>query len=118
MPSSATITLLGHLAKEVEVRQAGQYKVVNNSIPVTDKSKAGEVTTWYDVTFWGKDADVVSTWCGKGALLLINGSLSTRTWKSKEGQDRVTPTVKVTSFKIIDGKKDKAESDENLADRF
>ena len=119
MPSSATITLLGHLARDVELRKAGEYNIVGNAIPVTDKTKGGgETTTWYDVTFWGRDAEAVANFCAKGALLLINGSLSTRSYKAKDGTDKVTPTVKVSSFKIIDGKKDREQADENLADRF
>jgi single-strand DNA-binding protein len=67
---------------------------------VTDYTKdAGEKTNWYDVTVWGKTAEVVDQYCSKGSLIHVEGRLSVDTWDDKTTGDK-RKKVYVTGEKV------------------
>ncbi|HCL3371680.1 TPA: single-stranded DNA-binding protein, partial [Pseudomonas aeruginosa] len=54
-----------------------------------------ERTEWHRVVFFGRLAEIVGEYVGKGTLLFVEGSLRTRKWKDKEGNDQYTTEVSV-----------------------
>lgn len=72
MPNHASITLLGHIA-EPKISGEGDSMCARFGLAVTRKRKAGDLTTWYNVTCWRKDAAFVAQYVKKGALLLVEG---------------------------------------------
>jgi single-strand DNA-binding protein len=47
---------------------------------------------------------VVAEYCKKGDLLYVEGSLSTRKWQDKEGNDRYTTEIKCVEMQMLGGK--------------
>lgn len=104
--SSAEITVTGFVANDLEVRQAGEHRVVEVSIPHTprkfDKARnewvdAGE-TTWFQGTFWNDHATAVLTSLEKGSLVTMTGTAELEVYSKRDG----TPggKVKVTNPEI------------------
>lgn len=87
MPSVNKVFLCGRLGVDPEVRATKNGTAVANlSLGVTDYSKEhGEKTNWYDVTVWGKTAEVCDQYCSKGSLIHVEGRLSVDTWDDKNG---------------------------------
>jgi|TARA_R110000824_G_scaffold230129_3_gene417722 single-strand DNA-binding protein len=89
MPSLNRVILCGRLGVDPEVRATQKgMAVANLSLGVTDYSNEGEKTNWYDVTVWGKTAEVVDQYCTKGSLILVEGRLSVDNWEAKDGTKR------------------------------
>jgi single-strand DNA-binding protein len=60
----------------------------------TDKSGAKqEATEFTNVVMWGRTAEVASQYLVKGATVLVEGRLQTRSWEDKQGQPRKTTEV-------------------------
>ena len=72
MPNHSSVTLVGHIA-EPKISGEGDNMVARFSLAVTRKRKAGDLTTWWSVTCWRKDAAFVAQYVKKGALLLVEG---------------------------------------------
>ena len=87
MPSVNKVFLCGRLGVDPEVRTTKNGTAVANlSLGVTDYSKEhGEEIRWYDVTVWGRTAEVCDEYCSKGSLIHVEGRLSVDTWDDKNG---------------------------------
>lgn len=72
MPNHASITLVGHIG-EPKVSGEGDSMVARFGLAITRKRKAGDLTTWFNVTCWRKDAAFVAQYVKKGQLLLVEG---------------------------------------------
>ncbi|MFN7625230.1 MAG: single-stranded DNA-binding protein, partial [Pirellula sp.] len=92
MASYNRVVLIGNLTRDVEIRHTSNSRmaVCQNAIAVNDRRKnaSGEwvdETTFVDVTFFGRMAELVSEYLSKGAPIFIEGLLILDTWE-KDGQ--------------------------------
>lgn len=91
MASYNRVILMGNLTRDVQLRYTpAGTPVTEVGIAVNDrrKNQNGEwvdETTFVDVTFWGRTAEVASEYLSKGSPVFIEGRLKLDTWE-KEGQ--------------------------------
>ena len=57
-------------------------------------------TLWFSVTCWRSLAEHVSMSVNKGDKVIVTGTFSTRTWKDKEGVDRVSSEIDAASVGV------------------
>ncbi|HCE5755256.1 TPA: single-stranded DNA-binding protein [Pseudomonas aeruginosa] len=96
------VTLVGNVGGDPEVRYTADGKAVANITLATTETwkdkqsgQQKERTEWHRVVFFGRLAEIVGEYVGKGTLLYVEGSLRTRKWKDKEGNDQYTTEVSV-----------------------
>ena len=76
-----TITVVGSLGKDPEMRHSPDGKpVVNLSVAANRKwtnadGTPGEETVWFQVSAWGKLAEVCDEYLSKGRQVLVEGRL-------------------------------------------
>lgn len=56
-----------------------------------------ERTEWHRVKVFGRSAEFVKQYIGKGRLVYVEGTLKTRSWDDQQGQKRYTTEVVVTA---------------------
>lgn len=83
MPTHCTVTLVGHIA-EPKFATAGESLTARFGLATSRKRKDSEVTTWWNVTCWRKDAEFVQKYIKKGALLLIEGEAYEEEYEGKK----------------------------------
>lgn len=123
MSSLNKVMLIGRLGKDPEVRfTQGGDAVANITLATSEswKDKSGtkqEKTEWHKIVVFGKLAEICGEYLKKGALTYFEGSLQTRKWQDKEGQERYTTEIKVDSFngkmQMLGGKRDDAENQDS-----
>lgn len=103
MAGKATLTLVGRLARDPEMRFTGDGKAVCSfSIPVQER-KDGE-TTWFKCTAWEKAAEVINQYAAKGTWLQVTGTVKVETWEDKNsGEARHQLAVTVREFTFCGG---------------
>ncbi|HCT8044157.1 TPA: single-stranded DNA-binding protein [Pseudomonas aeruginosa] len=96
------VTLVGNVGGDPEVRYTADGRAVANITLATSETwkdkqtgQQKERTEWHRVVFFGRLAEIVGEYVGKGTLLFVEGSLRTRKWKDKEGNDQYTTEVSV-----------------------
>ena len=101
MASVNKVILIGNLGKDPEVRYTASGEAMCNfSLATTDswKDKATgekkELTEWHRVSFFGKLAEISGQYLKKGSQVYVEGSLRTRKWTDKEGQERYTTEIR------------------------
>jgi single-stranded DNA-binding protein len=72
MPNHASVTLVGHIG-EPKISGEGDSMCARFGLAITRKRKAGDLTTWFNVTCWRKDAAFVAQYVKKGQLMLVEG---------------------------------------------
>jgi single-strand DNA-binding protein len=110
MASVNKTILLGNLGKDPELKFLPNGDAVCNfSIATTDswKSKDGtkqEKTEWHNIVLYRKLAEIAGEYLRKGSSVYIEGSLQTRKWTNKEGQERYTTEIIVNSMQMLGSK--------------
>lgn len=103
------IIVVGNLGRDPELRYTPQGTAVCSFTMATNerrKGQAGEpqdVTTWFRVTVWGKQAETVSKYLTKGRNVYVEGRLHVGEWADKDGKQRYTLEVNATDVRFIDG---------------
>jgi single-strand DNA-binding protein len=110
MASFNRVILLGNLTRDLELRylQSGMA-VADVGLAVNDRRKNAngewiEETTFVDVTVWGRTAEVMSEYLGKGSPVLIEGRLKLDSWEAQDGQKRSKLKVVCERMQMIGAK--------------
>lgn len=115
MASLNKVTLIGNLGADPETRSMPSGDAVTNIRVATTESwkdKSGEKkehTEWHNVVFYRKLAEIAGQYLKKGSQVYIEGSLRTRKWQDKDGQDRYTTEIVATEMKMLGGGKGNGE---------
>ena len=108
MASVNKVILVGNLGRDPEVRYtASGDAICNLNLATTDnwKDKATgerrEMTEWHRVSLFGKLAEIAGQYLRKGSQVYIEGSLRTRKWQDKDGQERYTTEIRADSMQML-----------------
>jgi single-strand DNA-binding protein len=63
-----------------------------------------DATEWHRVVFFRKLAEIVGQYLKKGSQVYIEGSLKTRKWQDKDGNDRYTTEIVASEMKMLGGR--------------
>ena len=102
------IFIVGRLARDPKISYTQNGSAIANMTVATDESFTGsdgnkvERTEWHRVTVFGKMAENCGNYLGKGSLVHVEGSLSTRKWQDQNGQDRYTTEIKAQRVQFLD----------------
>ena len=102
------IIVVGNLGRDPEMRYTPQGTAVCSFTMATNerrKDKSGEqqdVTTWFKITVWGKQAETVSRYLTKGRRVYVEGRLHVEEWTDRDGKQRHTLEVNATDVHFID----------------
>ena len=91
MASYNRVILMGNLTRDIQLRYTpAGTPVTEVGLAVNDRRKGNngewiDETTFVDVTFWGRTAEVAAEYLSKGSPVFVEGRLKLDTWE-KEGQ--------------------------------
>lgn len=105
-----SVTLIGNLTRDVELKampNGNKVSALSLATNRTWKDQSGqkqESVEYHNVIAFGKQAETLAQYCGKGDQILIEGRLQTRTWEDKNDSSKKSRTeVILESFQF--GKK-------------
>lgn len=107
MASVNKVILIGNLGNDPDMRYLPSGDAVANfSIATTEKykDKSGEmqeVTEWHRISFFGKTAEICGQYLKKGSAVYVEGSIRTRKWQDKEGNDRYTTEIRGDRMQML-----------------
>lgn len=106
--------LMGRLTRDPELRYTqNNTPVVSFSIAV-DRNYGGKSeerqTDFINIVAWRRTAEFVQNWFTKGQMIVVVGSIQTRRWQDRDGNNRVTVEVVADEVQFAGGKKDNGSS--------
>ncbi len=92
MPNLNSVTLIGHMCRDPEIKRLNNFTVCQVSIAVNNPKKVNDQwvddPTFLDVKCFDKKAEVLFAQGTKGAPMAVSGKLKTERWKGKDGSDK------------------------------
>lgn len=110
------IILVGNLGRDPELRYTPQGTPVCSFTLATNekrKDKSGEfqdITTWFRITLWGRQAEAASQYLTKGRPIYIEGRLRIEEWTDRDGRQRFTLEVHATDMQFVGGRVEEGAS--------
>ena len=108
MASVNKVIIVGNLGADPETRYTPSGDAVTNiRVATTDKWKdktSGEMkeaTEWHRIAFFGRLAEVAGQYLKKGSQIYVEGSLRTRKWQDKDGQDRYSTEIRADVMQML-----------------
>lgn len=105
------VILVGNLGKDPEVRYMPSGSAAANVTLATSESwkdkQTGEQkdrTEWHNIVFFGRLAEIVGEYLKKGSQIYVEGSLRTRKWQDKSGNDRYTTEIVANEMQMLGGR--------------
>jgi single-strand DNA-binding protein len=95
MGSLNSVTIIGRLGADPELKQTPSGRAVCNMSVATDEYAGKDQpkrTEWHRVTVWGEQAESCAKFLAKGREVCVQGRLQTRSWE-KDGQKHYATDV-------------------------
>ncbi|WP_436950425.1 single-stranded DNA-binding protein [Staphylococcus xylosus] len=97
------VAITGRLTKDLELKQAGQTQVTNFSMAVENPYKKDDAS-FFDIVAFGKTAELLNQYCGKGSKIGIDGTLKQDRFTDKEGNNRSVVRITANRIEFLDTK--------------
>lgn len=99
---------IGRIGHDIDLKYMPSGKAVTNvniacGDDYTDKQSGEKVeqTNWIRLVFFGRHAEVLAEYCGKGSQIFVSGKQVTRKWQDKNGQDQYTTEIVVGNMQML-----------------
>ena len=105
------VILIGNLGADPETRAMPSGSTVANLRIATSESwrdkqtgEQQERTEWHRVALFGRLAEIASEYLRKGSQVYIEGSLRTRKWQDKQGNERYSTEIIGNDLQMLGGR--------------
>ena len=105
------VILVGNCGQDPETRFSGSGAAITNISLATSETwkdkqtgQQQERTEWHKVVFFNRLGEIAGEYLKKGSKVYIEGSLRTRKWQDKEGQDRYTTEIVGNEMQMLDSR--------------
>jgi len=88
------VQLIGNLGNDPEIinlesgKTLAKFSIATNESYTNNKGEKITDTQWHNVVAWGKTAQIIEKYVGKGKEVAIEGKLTNRSYETKTGEKR------------------------------
>jgi single-strand DNA-binding protein len=110
-----TITIMGRLTRDPELRRTGTgVAVASFTVAVdrdfADKQSGEKETDFIDCVAWRQTGEFVSKYFSKGKMIVVKGRLEIRKWTDKDGNQRRSAEVVAENCYFAESKRDSGDN--------
>ena len=105
------VILVGNIGQDPETRFSGAGAAITNVSIATSESwkdkqtgQQQERTEWHRVVFFNRLGEIAGEYLKKGSKVYVEGSLRTRKWQDKSGQDKYTTEIVANEMQMLDSR--------------
>ncbi len=104
------VQLVGNLGKDPETitlesgRKLAKFSLATNENYKDANGHKQTKTDWHSLIAWGKTAEIIEKYVTKGKEVAIEGKLTTRSYETKEGENRYVTEVVVNEILMLGNK--------------
>lgn len=106
------VQLIGHLGNDPEIKtlesgkKLAKFSIATNEDYRNAKGEKVRETQWHRVVAWGKLAEIIEKYVGKGKEIAIEGKLVNSTYNDKQGIKKYSTEVYANDMMMLGSKKD------------
>ncbi len=104
------VQLIGNVGQEPQItslesgKKVARLSLATNEFYKNDKGEKVQSTEWHTVTAWGKTAEIIEKYAGKGKEIGLGGKLKSRSYTDKEGVKRYVTEVEANEILLMGAK--------------
>ena len=101
------VQLIGNVGNAPEVRnldsgkKVASFSIATNEFLKNSKGAKVQNTQWHNIVAWGKTAEIVEQYVGKGKEIAIEGKLTSRSYETSEGEKRYVTEVVANEILLL-----------------
>ena len=110
-----TVTIVGRAGRDASENftsyESGKTKATFSvAVNRWDSKTKSEVTDWFNIDVWDKQAELAAEYVKKGRLLAIDGRIANRKWTDRQtGEERESFYIIANNFRLLGSRKDAEE---------
>ncbi len=103
------IIVIGNLGRDPEMRylpsgeSVTSFSVASSRRYTTNSGEQREETEWFNVSAWGRLAELCNQYLTKGRQVYVEGRLSSRSYEGRDGQTRFSNDIRLTDVQFLRG---------------
>ncbi len=104
-----SVVVVGRTGQDPEVKYFESGKVKTGfSLAVNrwDSKTKAEVTDWFNIEVWDKQAEFAGEYIKKGRLVAVDGRIASNKWTDASGAERERFTIVATNVRLLGSKRD------------
>jgi single-strand DNA-binding protein len=102
-----SVSLIGNLATEVDLKDVGEDRKVANFLLAVDRPGSDAGADFVRITVWDKQAEACQRYIGKGRRVAVDGRIRSRSWEDAEGTRRSAVDVVAHRVQFLDPQGDR-----------
>jgi single-strand DNA-binding protein len=101
------VQLIGNVGNEPEItnldsgKKVAKFSIATNEFYKDSNGEKVQNTQWHNIVAWGKIADIVEKYVGKGKEVALEGKLMARSYETKEGEKRYVTEVVIDEILLL-----------------
>lgn len=107
-----SVNIMGRLVRSPELRKTQNGVAVCSFTIACNRRGKDAGVDFIDIVAWRQCAEFVAEYFKKGDAIIVTGSLSTRTYQDKQGNNRKAVEVIASEVNFGGGKREPVQSDE------
>ena len=101
--------VVGRAGQDAEIKYFESGKIRTTfSLAVNrwDSKTKTEVTDWFNIDVWDKQAEFAGEYIKKGRLVAVDGRIQTNKWKDASGEERERFLIVANNVRLLGSKRD------------
>jgi len=92
------IQVAGHMTRDPKFIEREDFNMAFTAVAVNKIKGGNKIVQYYDLAFYGKNADTINKYARKGTGLYVRGTPEGRTFTDKSGVERPSWSIRVDRF--------------------
>ena len=104
------VQLIGNIGQEPTItnlesgKKVARFSLATNEYYKDSKGEKQTDTNWHTIVAWGKTAEIIEKYAGKGKEIGVVGKLKTRTYTTDDGNQRYVTEVEANEILLLGSK--------------
>lgn len=101
------VQLIGNVGNEPEIttlengKKVAKFSIATNESYKDANGEKVQSTEWHNIIAWGKIAEIVENYVGKGKEIALEGKLTSRSYETRSGEKRYITEVVVDEILLL-----------------
>ncbi|OBX22149.1 single-strand DNA-binding protein [Gelidibacter algens] len=107
------VQLMGNVGQEPTItnlesgKKVARFSLATNEYYKDAKDEKQTETNWHTVVAWGKTAEIIENYVGKGKEVGVTGKLKSRSYEDKDAIKRYVTEIEASEILLLGSKNDK-----------
>ncbi len=106
-----SVVVVGRAGQDSDIKyfESGKVKTTFSlAVNRWDSKTKSEVTDWFNIDVWDKQAEFAGEYVKKGRLVVVDGRISCNKYKDASGNDKEWYTVIANNVRLLGSKREEA----------